>query len=336
MSTSGVTATHELAPGLHRVETIEDGKLHGYHVLEGASGPIVVDPGYADAPTEVYEPFLDGHGWNLGDVALAVLTHADADHHGGIHRLRERSPGVRVAAHAADAPLVESRDRIMAERYGQFEDDHGIAYGEEITEWLRGMMGPDEPVDLRLRGGEAFRLADRSSRGGNCRANDSIRVLHTPGHTRGHCMLYDAGSDVVIGGDGFFGRGLFDVDGEYLQPPPYFLYPEYENTIRLVEALEPDVLSFTHYEVLRGKEIEEFVAESLDFVSEIETLALEVLDERGTISLREAIDAVVEREGSFGLDLDLAYPLSAHYGDHVDRGDLEVIEKEGRVAWRRA
>jgi len=322
---TGVTNTIELAPGVHRVETVEDDKLHGYHVLEGPSGPVIVDPGYINAPTEVYQPFLNDQGWNLADVGYALVTHSDADHFGGNHELRQHIPDVVIAGHAADVPLMESVDRIMEERYSQFEDDHDITYGSDVTDWLTSMMGPDEPVDISLRGGESVRVQDRR-----------LRVLHTPGHTQGHLALYDGANDLVIGADAFFGRGLFDVNGNYLQPPPYYLYPEYENTIQLVDSLNPDTLSFTHYDLLRGGEIEDFVQESLDFVEEIQTLALKIVENQGPITLQGAIDAVVEAQGSFGLDLDLAFPLSAHYGDYVERGVLERTEQDGLVAWRRA
>ncbi len=313
----------ELAPGVYRVETVTDGKLHGYHVLDGASGPILVDPGYVDAPTTVYEPFLREHGWNLSDVGFAIVTHADADHFGGTSELREHSPTATVAAHVADAPLAESTDRVFAERYRMFEADHGVGYERETIDWLAGMMGPDEDVDLRLRGGETIRVRDRQ-----------LRTLHTPGHTAGHLALHDPEHDLVVGADAFFGRGLSDVDGAYLQPPPYYLRTEYENTIRLVEVLDPAVLSFTHYETLRGDDVGEFVRESLDFVAEFDALSLDVVAERGPVTLREAIDFVVDRRGSFGLDRDLAYPLTAHFGAHVDRGDLETTERDGRVAWK--
>lgn len=318
--------TVELAPGIYRVETVaDDGKLHGYHVLDGATGPILVDPGYEDAPTEIYQPFLRSQGWDLEDVGLAIVTHADADHFGGNHKLREHSPKTTIAIHRADASLAESVERILDRRYRKFEEDHDLVYDDEVYEWLDNMMGPDEPIDLRLRGGEEFRVGDRT-----------LTALHTPGHTRGHIMLYDEANSVVIGADGFFGRGLFDVDGNYLQPPPYFLYPEYENTVRLVSALDPDVLSFTHYEVLRGVEIDEFVQESINFVNEIETLALAIVDDHGAVTLQEAIDGIVDRRGDFGLNDDLAFPLTAHYDDLVERGVLEQIERDGIAAWTQA
>ena len=322
---TGITDTYELAPGIHRVETIEDEKLHGYHVLEGPSGPIIVDPGYKDAPTEVYKPFLEDHGWSLQDVGLALITHADADHFGGNHSLRTAHPSVTLAAHVADVPLIERVDRIMTERYAQFEDEHGITYDADVIDWLTRMMGPDEHVDLGLRGGEKIRVRDRR-----------IDLYHTPGHTQGHLMLHDREHDLLIGGDGFFGRGLFDVHGTYLQPPPYYLYPAYETTIDLASALAPELLSFTHSDVLRGDDIEAFIDESLDFVTEMRGLTRALVQEQGPITLREAIDAVVDRKGSFGLDLDLAFPLTAHLAEFVENGRIVRTTKGDHVAWEPA
>lgn len=312
----------QLAPGVHRVETVTDDKCHGYHVVEGATGPILVDPGYASAPEEVYQPFLQERGQSLADVELTLITHADADHHGGIASLREHSPGTTVMAHAADVPLIESTERAMQDLYGRYTDD-GIEYDDDLKDWLRETMGRDESVDIALRGGETIAVRDRR-----------LRVLHTPGHRAGHLMLYDPTHDLVIGADGFFGRGLYDVDGNYLQPPPYFQYPEYANTVRLVESLAPETLSFTHYTLLTGADIDDFIQESLDFAAEFETLALDLAAD-GPISLREAIDETVERKGSFGLDLDLALPLEAHFTDLTERGELQETTVDSRRAWER-
>ena len=130
---------------------------------------------------------------------------------------------------------------------------------------------------------------------------------------------------MVIGGDAFFGRGVFTVGGDYVQPPPYYLYPEYENTVELIRSLSPDALSLTHYEVFEGDDVERFATESLASAAELDALALGLVDERGSVTLREAIDGVVERRGSFGLDADLAYPISGHFAAHVDRGTLERL-----------
>jgi hypothetical protein len=66
-----------------------------------------------------------------------------------------------------------------------------------------------------------------------------------------------------------------------------------------------------------------------------ETLALDLAGD-GPITLEAAIDETVRRRGSFGLDLDLAFPLSAHFRDLTDRGELVETAVDGRRAWERA
>lgn len=179
-----------------------------------------------------------------------MITHAD--HYGDNGERRERAPSVTLAAHEADAALLESVDRIMRERYGMFGNDHGILYDEEVREWLTGMTNPVEPVDLRLRSGERVALGDRD-----------LPVLHTLSHTRGHIAPYDPAYDVVTGSDAFFGRGVFTVGGDYVQPPPYYLYPS-TRTRSNRSGLSPDALSPMHYGVFGGDDVERFGTESLD------------------------------------------------------------------------
>ena len=203
----------ELAPGIHRIETVAgDGKLHGYHVMDGPGGPILVDSGYAGAPDEIYAPFLATRDERLEDVQAAIITHADADHFGANHELRAANPTITLLAHNADASWIESTDRIMDERYRGFSD-HGIVYEDSVYDWLSTMMGRDERLDVQVQGGEVFCVNDRP-----------VHLLHTPGHTPGHCVLWDPSHRVVIGGDAIFGQALSDVDGQPLQPPPYHLY----------------------------------------------------------------------------------------------------------------
>jgi len=209
--------------------------------------------------------------------------------------------------------MVESVDRLMKDRYRQFEADHNIGYGDELLGDLRGMVSGDASVDFRFRSGVSIGVKDRA-----------LRVLHTPGHTPGHVMLYDPDSGVLVGGDGFFGRGIDDVEGNPTQPPPYHLYEGYNNTLQLVDALAVETLSFTHYPLLHGDEIDDMIGESEQFVSDVDAVLDDLLSERDAITVQETIDETVDRMGSFGLDLDLAYPLSAH---------LEHRRKTGDVSW---
>ena len=67
-------------------------------------------------------------------------------------------------------PWIEDSELILRERYGWYEA-YGIGYPEETFAWLRDAMGPDVPIDLRLRGGEVFRLGPRLA----------VEILHAAG-----------------------------------------------------------------------------------------------------------------------------------------------------------
>jgi hypothetical protein len=69
-------------------------------------------------------------------------------------------------------------------------------------------------------------------------------------------------------------------------------------------------------------------------------LVFSPLGRDGTLFWRTGIrtvDRVVEERGDFGLTLDLAVPLSAHFGELVERGELERTRPTGGlVAWQTA
>jgi glyoxylase-like metal-dependent hydrolase (beta-lactamase superfamily II) len=322
--TDGVDAT-ELSPGVHRVEAVRDGKLFGLHVLETGEGVTLVDAGYRTAPEAVYEPFLASEGRSLAGVSAILVTHADVDHHGGTCRVRERSPTATVLAHAADAPLVGSNDELLRRRYRRFEDDHGLGYDDATLASIRDQVGPAVPVDVCLRGGEAIRVRDRT-----------LDVLHTPGHSAGHLALWDPAHDLLVGADAFFGRGVRGVDGSRVQPPPYYQYPEYRATVRRVADLDPATVSCTHYPVMRGGTVDEFVRESLAFVDDLDALCAALLADRPRVELADAVAAAVDRLGSAGRDVDYAIPLAAHFADLVRRDEAAVLTDGERTAWTAA
>lgn len=51
-----------------------------------------------------------------------------------------------------------------------------------------------------------------------------------------------------------------------------------------------------------------------------------LLESDDLITLKQAIDRTIDRMGSFGLDLDLAYPLSGNLEDRRKKGTVEVVD----------
>jgi glyoxylase-like metal-dependent hydrolase (beta-lactamase superfamily II) len=201
----------------------------------------VVDGGrvtVVDAGLPRYRPQLDAalHAArrSLGDVAAVVLTHGDADHIGFAEAVRAQA-GVPVLVHAADAELARTA-------------------GRKTTEG--GLLGA-------LRHRAALRFIGHLARSGIPKGVAAVetfedgaeldvpgrpRVLHTPGHTDGHCALHLAGADVLLVGDALCSRN--PLTGEQgPQVPPRALNVSTAralDSLRRLEAVEAAVTGFGH------------------------------------------------------------------------------------------
>jgi glyoxylase-like metal-dependent hydrolase (beta-lactamase superfamily II) len=259
----------EVAPGITRIESVLGPRPFSQYLLRDERS-LLVDTGVKETPDQVILPALDGL-----EPDFVLISHADVDHFGGNERVREAAPRAVFCSHAADAPWVEDRERILRERYGWY-DAYGIGYDVETFAWLRDAMGSDVPVDLRLQGGETFRLGPELS----------VEIVHLPGHSPGHVGVWEPRSRSAIVQDAVLGRGLLDNDGNVIHPPPLVDLAGAEASARLLQALRPERLLTAHYPVIEGADVEGFLAETVDFVER----ARAVVRENPDLPLRELLE----------------------------------------------
>jgi glyoxylase-like metal-dependent hydrolase (beta-lactamase superfamily II) len=126
------------------------------------------------------------------DVGAVFLTHAHFDHIGFAERARSELH-VRVWVHTDDAPLAR----------------HPLQYSHERSR-LPYLANPKAmPIVASLVRGGAFwptplKEVNRYVSGENgdgLRVAGNPMVVHTPGHTLGHCALHFPDRDAVIAGD---------------------------------------------------------------------------------------------------------------------------------------
>ena len=96
---------------------------------------------------------------------------------------------------------------------------------------------------MGLRGGETLRLGP----------DWRVEFLHLPGHTPGHLGIWDAKNDAAIIIDAALEKGIYDREGNLLQPPRYFDAAGYQNTIRKLHSMRPGHLLTAHYQPMRGE-----------------------------------------------------------------------------------
>jgi glyoxylase-like metal-dependent hydrolase (beta-lactamase superfamily II) len=122
-----------------------DPSAHGI-LVRGAGGHLLVDPGWGSRPAVAeLRGRLAAAGVEPADLALVAATHFHADHVGALAWL-QAACGVPVAAHAAEAALVNARDPRAADH-----DRMGHPVGPYIVgrPFLPGdVVGPPGGPDL--------------------------------------------------------------------------------------------------------------------------------------------------------------------------------------------
>lgn len=187
-----------VAPGVWSLPLPLAGSPIGYanaYALEHDDGVLLVDAGYPDA--SCWSALVDALallGRPVADVTGVVLTHNHPDHVGLADRVRGAS-GAWVAINELDAP---SRSPDAGETHlGRLETEFRLAGlpDETVSEFVEAS---------RSYAAEGQRLSvDRFLSDGDLVSEHGLdlRVLWTPGHTRGHLCLHDERAGHLFGGD---------------------------------------------------------------------------------------------------------------------------------------
>jgi glyoxylase-like metal-dependent hydrolase (beta-lactamase superfamily II) len=164
------------------------------------------------------ESAFDALGLGLDELRRIVLTHYHGDHLGQAESLR-RAASLEVWTHEDEASMCE---QFSAERDERIEDTEALfrEYGvpEELLARqtaLRRRWVAEDPlceatrVDRRLRAGDRVPFKDFE-----------LEVIHAPGHTAGHLLLYEEASGTLLTGDHLMGNAVPFTDNYYLEGGP--------------------------------------------------------------------------------------------------------------------
>lgn len=188
----------QVAPGVHRIPLpMPNDYLRAVNVyaIDDGETLTLVDSGVAVADSRGrLEAGLATLGCGLADVAQFVVTHIHYDHYSQALALREQF-GTRVSLGREEQPSLS----VLA-------DPSAPSLGERLS--LLRHYGAPEIIDAVL----AARDGSRSPMRGFPDVwldNDTslvvgahtLRVMHTPGHTRGHVVFVDGGEGLVFAGD---------------------------------------------------------------------------------------------------------------------------------------
>ena len=147
-------------------------QVYAYALL--ASRICLVDAGVAGSERLVFRRIRE-EGGDPRSISRLVLTHAHPDHLGGARAVREAS-GCEVAAHENDKKWIEDVHEQAAQR---------------PVPGFHSLVGGSVGVDRVLRDGDLLETG----------AGESLRVIHTPGHSPGSVSLFLASRGALFCGD---------------------------------------------------------------------------------------------------------------------------------------
>jgi glyoxylase-like metal-dependent hydrolase (beta-lactamase superfamily II) len=197
----------QIAPGVARVGT----EIVNWYLVEQDGRLTAVDAGLP-AYAQTLESDLATLGRSLDEVEAVVLTHSDSDHFGMAAAMR--AAGARVMVHRDDEPRL----RKPGPKTGDGAPIHLLplvwrpAFWRFMGHMARAGGAKPAPIDDP----ETFADGDVLDVPGN------PRVVHTPGHTEGHCaLLFEHHGALFVGDELCTWNPLSGRRGPQLMPKPF-------------------------------------------------------------------------------------------------------------------
>ncbi len=258
-------------------------------LVEGSDRTLLIDPSLGVLPRRDQLPRVD----------LVVNSHCHEDHIAGNHLF----PDATWHLHELDLPGIHSLDAMM-EIYG-YSPAVSSGWRETVRDRFHFCARDDA---VAYADGEVFEL------GGT-----RVRVIHAPGHTRGHCLLHIEPEDVLFLGDmdlssfgPFYGDAWSDLE-------------DFECSLARVREIDAaHYATFHHIGVLDGREA--FLARFDRFAAVIQTRERRLLE---YLKEPHTLDEIAETRFVFRPGDQVANARDVEkrsMGLHIDR-----LRRDGRV-----
>jgi glyoxylase-like metal-dependent hydrolase (beta-lactamase superfamily II) len=191
-----VAIATQLAPNLWRIPiplpAIPGAEHLGFcnAYLIGPEPWLLVDTGMTtEESIRVFDEGLAEAGVAIEEIDSVLITHHHPDHYGMSRPIRERS-GAKVMIHRRDVEMMYESLWGGEQTFGVFLTSHGGPQFEGAPPLLGAKEYRPAAPDEYLFDEQVFEKGERW-----------VRVLHTPGHSPGHCCFAIGDEGIVLTGD---------------------------------------------------------------------------------------------------------------------------------------
>ncbi|AOL15407.1 MBL fold metallo-hydrolase [Sulfolobus sp. A20] len=197
---------------LELVEPNFFGRILNHNVVIIDKGPngglMMIDTSLPENLDNV-EKYLGSWGFSIADVSDIVLTHFHPDHFANAMEIKKIAKA-KIYAHELEELTI-----LNDVNYNEVKQEFNVSEEEfKLTmKRINSMHYKIPEIDVHLKGGEEL---------------GRFKVIHTPGHTKGHIVLYN--KEVLIAGD-----AIRNYNG--LKPPIKFFSWNYEKAIEYFNYL---------------------------------------------------------------------------------------------------
>ena len=181
----------------------------------------LIDTGVKSPPSlEALQDGFTALGRELSGIERIIVTHFHTDHMGQAQSIRDAGARLELCAHEIEAPLIESgpsRRMPMLEDRVELFVEYGVPRKtvERYAEAERRYQASGAALYEKTRVDRRCRSGDRVGFDGF-----ELTVLHAPGHTAGHLVLFEERSGTLFTGDHIMGAECPFTDAYYVGNAP--------------------------------------------------------------------------------------------------------------------
>jgi len=153
---------------------------------------------------------LNEKGLRIRDIDQIVLTHQHVDHSGLLRTIKEHHPLVKIYAHPWTIPWIEQETGFIQQKLTFFQrlfSENGLSK-QQIEEIEKFYNDLNQYMD-------STKIEGILEDGDRVEGLKDWKVIHSPGHSQGHIVLYNEKNKDLIAGDHLIGH---TSAGAFIEP----------------------------------------------------------------------------------------------------------------------